>query len=300
MANPLLCKLAARLVFLGALCMVAGGGAARACPSGALGVARVLGFGTAGGAQVGLKTYPRTLELADHEIVLTFDDGPLAGTTGKILDALSAECVKATFFLIGRNAEALPGLVRRMVAEGHTLGTHTFSHPARSLAGIGEEAAKGEIDRGIAAVLRVTGDAARLKFFRFPGFDDTPALVRWLASRDIAVFGTDLWASDWVPMTPEAELDLLMGRIEKAGRGIVLLHDIKRQTAAMLPAFLRELKKRGYRIVHLVQGQGIAVTSSAPPGWRPVTGYGAPAARAVRPKPRPSGPRALPKRASAA
>jgi peptidoglycan/xylan/chitin deacetylase (PgdA/CDA1 family) len=300
-ANPVSCKSAAILVFLGALLAVDAGGAARACPRDALGVSRNLALGTEGGVQVGLKTYPRTLALADREVVLTFDDGPLGGTTGKILDTLASECVKATFFLVGRNAEALPGLVRRMVAEGHTIGSHTFSHP--TLAGLTQEAAQGEIDRGIAAVARAaygaTGEAPRVKFFRFPGFTDTPALVQWLSVRDIAVFGTDLWASDWVPMTPEAEISLLLQRIEKAGRGIVLMHDIKRQTAAMLPAFLRELKKRGLSVVHLVQGTGTAVTSPAPPGWRPVTGGIHPMARQAGPN-RIEPKHALPKRNGAA
>lgn len=246
---------------------------ARPCPPEALGVARVEEVGTHGGLQVGLKTYPQTLALRDHEIVLTFDDGPLAGTTAKVLDALARECVKATFFLVGRNAEALPALVRRMVADGHTIGTHTYSHP--TLADLGQAKAQGDIDRGIAAVARAAygggSEAHRLTFFRFPGFTDTPALLDWLSARDIAVFGTDLWASDWVAMTPEAERALLLERIEKAGRGIVLLHDIKRQTAAMLPELLRELKKRGYGIVHIVPGTGTAATRPAPPGWRPAT-----------------------------
>jgi peptidoglycan/xylan/chitin deacetylase (PgdA/CDA1 family) len=173
-----------------------------------------------------------------------------------------------------------------MIAEGHTIGSHTFSHP--TLAGHGQEAAQGEIDRGIAAVARAaygTTDASRpVKFFRFPGFADTPALIQWLSARDIGVFGTDLWASDWVPMTPDAEMALLLQRVEKAGRGIVLMHDIKRQTAAMLPAFLRELKRRGFSIVHLVQGTGTAVTNPAPPGWHRVTGGIHPMARHAVPR----------------
>ena len=88
-----------------------------------------------GGLKIGVKTYPRSLALADHEIVLTFDDGPAAGTTPKVLDALAKECVKATFFLVGRNAEALPDLVKREVADGHTVAHHTFSHPDFTMRG---------------------------------------------------------------------------------------------------------------------------------------------------------------------
>jgi peptidoglycan/xylan/chitin deacetylase (PgdA/CDA1 family) len=260
------------------------------CGPQALGVRRNLELGTEGGIAVGLKTYPGTLVLEDREIVLTFDDGPVKRTTAKVLDALAAECVKATFFMIGRNAEALPSLVRRAVAEGHTIAHHTYSHPARTLRGLDGEAARREIERGIAAVERAAygfaGSVPRVPFFRYPGFADTEALNGWLAARNIGVIGTDLWASDWLPMTPEAELALILGRIEKEGRGIVLLHDIKAQTAAMLPAFLRALKERGFAIVHLVTGQGAAPTRPAPPGWRPVTEPEKPKKSAAGPAPR--------------
>jgi hypothetical protein len=66
------------------------------------------------------------------------------------------------------------------------------------------------------------------------------------------VFGADVWASDWLPMSPEQELRLILSRIGQAGRGIVLFHDTKAQTARMLPAFLRELKRRGFRVVHVI------------------------------------------------
>ena len=89
-------------------------------------------------------------------------------------------------------------------------------------------------------------------FFRFPGFASSVALLDRLQARHIVVFGADVWASDWLPMTPAQELQLILARIERRGSGIVLLHDTKAQTAAMLPAFLRELKRRGYRIVHVV------------------------------------------------
>jgi peptidoglycan/xylan/chitin deacetylase (PgdA/CDA1 family) len=245
------------------------------CASDALGVRRTLTFGAQGGLEIGLKSYPRTLDLADHEIILTFDDGPAPGTTAKVLDALVKECVKATFFLIGRNAESMPWLAKRIAAEGHTIAHHTYSHPAATLRGLDETQARREIDRGIAAVERAAYGAnatpPHTRFFRFPGFADSPALNGWLASRDIAVIGTDLWASDWTPMTPEAQLTLLLDRVEKNGRGIVLMHDIKRQTAAMLPNFLRQLKKRGFSIVHIVPGMSAAPLRSAPPGWRSAT-----------------------------
>ena len=237
----------------------------------ALGTSRVMGVGAQGGLAVGLKTYPQTLELADHELVLTFDDGPWPATTPAILKALEDECVRATFFLIGRNAAAAPSLARQEIAAGHTVGHHSFSHPGITLRKFPYLKAKDDIVAGIATVevaaYGSTASEPRVPFFRFPGFADTGALLGWLDSRNIAVFGADIWASDWEVMTPQEELAKLLYRVEKARRGIVLLHDIKAHTAAMLPAFLRELKKRGYSIVHIEPGPNLAQTRLAGDGW---------------------------------
>lgn len=204
--------------------------------------------------RVGLKQFAQTLPLADKEVVLTFDDGPWPGTTPRVLEALKRECVHATFFLLGRNAAAHPGLARRELADGHTVAYHTFSHPL--LDRMRPAAAEAEIDRGIAAVETALYGTVhrppRTPFFRFPGFASSPAELDRLAARGITVFGADFWVSDWVPMRPEQELRLALSRLEAHGGGIILLHDTKSQTAAMLPAFLRELKARGYRVVHVV------------------------------------------------
>ncbi|HUI20011.1 MAG TPA: polysaccharide deacetylase family protein [Methylocella sp.] len=241
------------------------------CRPEALGVFRTIEVGTQGGLQLGLKTYGQSLALEDREVVLTFDDGPSAQTTPKILDALAAECVTASFFLIGRNAEALPSIVKREIAEGHTVGHHTFSHPAQTLRQMSEEAAKQEILKGFEAddkaAYGTASGAPKVRFFRFPGFADTPELVSWLSAQNIAVFGADLWASDWLNMTPEHELALVLARLDKEKRGILLLHDTKPQTAAMLPALLRELKLRGYKIVALAPGANLPPTRAAPAGW---------------------------------
>ena len=250
--------------------LAAGPGAAGVCHEpGALETSRTVEIG--GAPALGLKSYDRTLDLRDHEVVLTFDDGPWAPTTPEVLAALAAQCVRATFFLIGRNAQAHPGLVRREIAEGHTVGHHTWDHPALTLRNMGAEAGIAEIERGMEADDRAAGAGwtgrPRVPFFRYPGFGDSPATRDWLKARGIAVFGADLWASDWVPMTPEAERDLLMERLRAAGRGIVLLHDGKRQTADMLPSFLAQLKAEGFRIVHMVPGGTDTATRPAPSGW---------------------------------
>lgn len=227
------------------------------CPGNpdALATSRVITVDAASTPRVGRKHFPDTLPLADKEVVLTFDDGPSPGTTSAVLDALRRECVRATFFLIGRNAAAHPELARRELAEGHTVAHHSFSH--LRLDRVHLKHADADINRGFAAVDKALyGDAAteppRTPFFRFPGFASSPQLLDRLAARNIVVFGADLWASDWNPMTAEQQLSLVLERLEAARGGIILFHDTKRQTAAMLPAFLRSLKTRGYRVVHVV------------------------------------------------
>jgi peptidoglycan/xylan/chitin deacetylase (PgdA/CDA1 family) len=236
------------------LFLIPGSPAAADCPADALGTSRVLTVDPAAFPRVGRKHFRATLPLEPREIVLTFDDGPWPGTTAAVLDALRKECVKATFFVIGRNAVAHPDLLRRELAEGHTVAHHTWSHPL--LNRMAPSAAEAEIDRGIAAVEAVLygrhEPQPKVPFFRFPGFASSAALLDKLARRHLAVFDADLWASDWNPMRPDTELRLVLDRLEQARGGILLLHDTKRQTAAMLPGLLRALKGRAFRVVHVV------------------------------------------------
>lgn len=224
----------------------------RPAAAGTLGVHRTLTVDPTGGPRFGLKHYPASLPLADGEVVLTFDDGPAAGTTPLVLDALAAENVRATFFLIGRNAAALPALAARIARAGHSIGNHTQTHPW-TIDRLSFEAGLADIDAGAASITRAIGSAGRLSpFLRFPGFVETPALLAEMSRRNTAILGADLWASDWNPMSPAAQLDLVMGRLIRARKGIVLFHDTRPQTAAMLPAFLAALKSRNFRIVHAV------------------------------------------------
>ena len=230
--------------------------AAEPCPGNpdALGTERVIEADAKTTPRVGRKHFPDTLPLRAKELVLTFDDGPWPGTTTKVLDALKHECVRATFFVLGRNVAAHPAIVRREAAEGHSVGHHSYSHPL--LGHMPLARAEAEINRGIEADEFALHGQRRTRpgtpFFRFPGFVSNRALLDALNARGMVVFGADVWASDWEPMGPEQELRLILARIEQVGRGIVLFHDTKTQTARMLPAFLRELKRRGYRIVHVV------------------------------------------------
>jgi peptidoglycan/xylan/chitin deacetylase (PgdA/CDA1 family) len=258
---------------------------AATCGPDALGVSRVATVGTEGGLEVGLKSYPHAIPLADHEVILTFDDGPNATYTPMVLKALADQCVKATFFLIGRNVAALPDLARQELAEGHTLAHHTFTHPQPTLRYMPPEVARADILKGMATVEHVVygvdfppGQPTDLSqihlhtpWFRFPGFADTKDIREWFKANNVGTFGVDEWASDWLTMTPDQELKLIMGRLEKEGRGMLLFHDIHPWTAAMLPAFLKELKARGYKVVQMVPGPGQGPTVDAPGGWSSAT-----------------------------
>ena len=250
---------------IGLVAFVAASVAAECPRDGALGTSRVLAVDPATSPRIGLKSFPQTLPLADREVVLTFDDGPWPGTLSKVLAALASECVRATFFLIGRHAAAHPELVRRLAAQGHTVAHHTFAH--HNLKSIKPDAAINDIDKGIAAVeAALHGKATTIPstpFFRFPYFEMTPAALDVLQKRGIAVFGADLWASDWNPMAPAEQLKLLTERLQIAGKGIILLHDPKAQTAAMLPAFLRYLRDHRYRVVHIVPAGAETVSGKA-------------------------------------
>lgn len=247
-------KFAATLGLLAALTLQAQ--ASECARKDALGTSRVITVDATTYPRVGLKSFPQTLPLGDREVVLTFDDGPFPATDARILAALAEQCVRATFFLVGKSASAHPDWVRKIAAAGHTIGHHSWTHP--NLKHMNPAKAAGEIDKGIAAVEMalhgVSTTSPSTPFFRYPYFEMTQRTLDDLEKRGIVVFGADLWASDWNPMTPEAQLQVLAGRLRAAGKGIILLHDPRAQTAAMLPAFLRYLRDNRYRVVHVVHG----------------------------------------------
>ncbi len=225
------------------------------CPrKGTLGTSRVMTVDPATWPRIGRRDFAQTLPLGDHEVVLTFDDGPWPATTPRVLRTLAKECVRATFFLIGRPASEFPRIVRATAAAGHSLGHHTWMH--FSLRRVPHADAVEEIDHGISAVEMaehgIETTTPSTPFFRFPGFESTQATLDLLRSRGISVFSTDLLANDWIRMTPRQELQLLVKRLKLVNRGIILLHDPRPTTADMLPAFLHYLKAHKYRVVHLV------------------------------------------------
>jgi len=198
--------------------------------------------------------YPESLPLADHEVVLTFDDGPLPRNSNKVLEILAEQCVKATFFEIGLMAKASPEGIRKLRDAGHTIGTHTQDHPL-SMNHMSTERAKQEIDAGIASVKAALGDGADTAlapFFRIPGLLRADNVEQYLAAQGIQIWSADLVADDWHHISTSRVYDLAIKRLEANRKGILLLHDIQARTAAALPRILNELKARGYHIVHVV------------------------------------------------
>lgn len=225
--------------------------AATACANNpaALGVARTVEIDTTSGPGFGFEHYKVHDFLEPKEVVLTFDDGPQVATTKSILDALDAHCAKATFFSIGKMALGMPDIIRDVAKRGHTVGTHTWSH-ARLRKSKSPDDAVSEIERGFSAVQRAVGSPIS-PFFRYPVLEDTKETLEHLSNRNIAIFSTDVDSRDYVPQTPERLVKAIMDKLEKKGKGIVLMHDIQPTTAKAMPLLLAELKARGYKLVHL-------------------------------------------------
>jgi peptidoglycan/xylan/chitin deacetylase (PgdA/CDA1 family) len=198
--------------------------------------------------QVGTEQYAQTLPLRDYEVVLTFDDGPSPLTTEKVLDALAAECASANFFIVGEHARERPDLVGRAYRDGHTVGTHSQTHP--DLARMPLEAAEREIDDGNASVQAALGPrVAPAPFFRAPYLQATPELEQFLVKRGLMQWSADIIPQDWQPLTPEAVVARTLNLLQAKGSGIILMHDVQPHTAAALPMLLRQLKEHGYSIV---------------------------------------------------
>src|SRR3982075_2673174 len=215
----------------------------------ALGTSRTLIVDPREHPRIGAMQYAETLPLYDHEVVLTFDDGPLPRNSNQVLDILASQCVKATFFIIGRMAQAYPEGVRKLVDAGHTVGTHTQNHPL-SMDRMPIEHAKQEIDDGIASTAAALADPTVLApFFRIPGLLRADGVEDYLASQGIQAWSADFLADDWRHISSSRVYDLAIKRLEDKGRGILLLHDIQARTVGALPRILHELKARGHRLV---------------------------------------------------
>jgi peptidoglycan-N-acetylglucosamine deacetylase len=216
----------------------------------ALGVTRVVEIDTTGGPGFGFEHFKQLDFLADKEVVLTFDDGPWPGNTPAVLKALADECTKAVFFPIGKHATYHPEILKQVAAAGHTVGAHTWSHANLNSKKMTEQLAKDEIEKGYSAVKLALG-AAPSPFFRFPELQHGPAAVAYLGSRNIAIFSCDLDSFDFRAKNPEQIINTVMTKLDKQGKGIILMHDFQKHTAEAMPTLLRRLKTGGYKVVQM-------------------------------------------------
>jgi peptidoglycan/xylan/chitin deacetylase (PgdA/CDA1 family) len=238
-------------ILLASLLGIGTAGAAE-CPAHALGVSRTLVVDVNEHPRVGSWQYGESLPLNDHEVVLTFDDGPLPPYTDRVLDLLAAECVKATFFMVGRMVQAYPAAVRRVYNEGHTIANHSQTHPF-TFHKMSVDQASREIEGGFSSLRTALGDPkAVAPFFRFPGLLRQTAVEQYLADHGDMTWSVDLAADDWTHINNRDVARRAISRLEARGKGILLLHDIQARTALALPEILQELKARGYKIVHVV------------------------------------------------
>jgi len=217
----------------------------------ALGVSRVVEVDTSGGPGFGFENFKQFDFLTDKEVVLTFDDGPWPGNTAAVLKALDEECAKAVFFPIGKHATYHPEILKQVLAAGHTVGAHTWSHANLNGKKMTEQQAVDEVEKGFSAVKMALG-ADPAPFFRFPQLQHNPSTVAYLGTRNVAIFSCDIDSFDFRrDSNPEKEIATVMGKLDKLGKGIILMHDFQKNTAEALPTLLQRLKAGGYKIVQM-------------------------------------------------
>jgi peptidoglycan/xylan/chitin deacetylase (PgdA/CDA1 family) len=224
-----------------------------------IGISRIVEIDTTGGPAFGTEHFKQYDFLRDHEVVLTFDDGPWKGNTPAVLKALQDNCTKATFFEIGEHATWYPEISKMVAAAGMTIGSHTWSHKdlAKNPYAKDIEQAKQEIEMGVSAVSGAVGGPIA-PFFRFPDLQQPPDMIAYLGTRNIATFSADIDTTDFKLNKPDAVIKSVMTKLAKSGKGILLMHDFRQATAEAMPEILKQLKAGGYKIVHMVPKDKLA------------------------------------------
>jgi peptidoglycan/xylan/chitin deacetylase (PgdA/CDA1 family) len=181
------------------------------------------------------------------QVAFTFDDFPCPGRSERLMEALRAHCVPATFFVIGHKAEASPELLRQAVLEGYGLGNHTFSH--LRLATVSPAEAREEISRGAEAIRKATGETPR--YFRPPGGRLTPELATVLAQMGLELILWHAMTNDYDPISPDQiRRDILAG-VGSRERAVICLHDGSAATVEAIGPLVHGLRMRGYQTVTL-------------------------------------------------
>lgn len=219
-----------------------GGTSEAECGEDALGVSRTL--------LLTPDSPPPLDQLAPGEVILSFDDGPDLFRTPGVLKALGAECTRATFFLLGREAEARPGLAKDILAAGHSVGSHSLDHA--NLAELSVEDALANAAAGREAVEAAIGQATPL--FRYPFVATTPELSAAMTDAGLIDVTVTADGADWTRNAPEDSVAMILAKLEQTDRrGIILLHDPFAKSAARTRLLLQSLKDEGYQIVALEQ-----------------------------------------------
>ena len=216
----------------------------------AIGVSRVVQIDTTGGPGFGFEHFKQLDFLRDKEVVLTFDDGPWPVNTPSVLKTLAEECTKAIFFPIGKHATYYPEILKQVAEQGHTIGSHTWSHANLNGKKLTDDQRKEEIEKGFSAVKWALG-AAPSPLFRFPALQHPPAMVTYLGERNISIWSCDLDSFDFKASKAEKIVDTVMSKLDKHGKGIVLMHDFQKHTGEALPEIMKRLKAGGYKVVQV-------------------------------------------------
>jgi len=217
----------------------------------ALGIGRTVEIDTTGGPGFGFEHFKQLDFLRDHEVVLTFDDGPWPVNTPSVLKTLAEECTTGIFFPIGKHATYYPEILKQVAGAGHTVGSHTWSHANLNNKKLTEDQRKEEIEKGFSAVKWALG-APPSPFFRFPALQHPPEMVSYLGARNIGIFSCDLDSFDFKASKPQTVVDSVMRKVDKLGKGIILMHDFQKHTAEALPDLLHKLKAGGYKVVKMI------------------------------------------------
>jgi peptidoglycan/xylan/chitin deacetylase (PgdA/CDA1 family) len=216
----------------------------------ALGVSRVVAIDTTGGPGFGFEHFKQLDFLREKEVVLTFDDGPWPVNTPSVIKTLDDECTKAIFFPIGKHATYHPEILKAVAAHGHTIGSHTWSHANLNNKKLTDEQRKAEIEKGFSAVKWALGDSPA-PFIRFPALQHPPSMVAYMGERNVAIWSCDIDSFDFKANNPKKIIDTVMGKLDKLGKGIILMHDFQKHTAEALPELLQRLKAGGYKVVQV-------------------------------------------------
>src|SRR6202166_2051108 len=218
----------------------------------ALGIARIVEIDTTGGPGLGFEHFKQLDFLRDHEVVLTFDDGPWLVNTLSVLKTLAEACTTGIFFWISKHATYYPEILKEVLAAGHTVGSHTWSHATLTNKKLTEDQRKEEIEKGFSAVKWALGGVSPSPFFRFPALQHPPEIVTYLGSRKIAMFSCDLDSFDFKARNAQQVIAVSMKKLDKLGKGIILMHDFHKHTAEALPDLLQKLKASGYKVVKMI------------------------------------------------